>query len=67
MRYIRNILILVLIACPSVRAQHAKNPVVLKDGTVYTGQMKLGKPNGTGRTDYVNGDVYEGAFEKGAA
>ena len=37
----------------------------LKDGGIYTGELKGGKPNGKGRVQYENGDTYEGAFEKG--
>ena len=29
-----------------------------KDGSIYTGDLFNGKPNGVGRTIYKNGDVY---------
>ena len=45
--------------------QEQKKRHVMSDGSVYTGQMKLRKPSGTGRMEYVNGDVYEGSYEKG--
>ena len=28
-----------------------------KDGSVYSGEISAGKPNGKGRTQYRNGDV----------
>ena len=67
MRYGPGILILMLLlsGTEAWAQQDGKNQLVLSDGSVYTGQMKLRKPNGTGRTDHVNGDVYEGAYEKG--
>ena len=68
MRHRPDILILFVLSffCLTAKAQQdSKNRLVLNDGSVYTGQMKLRKPSGTGRTDYVNGDVYEGAYEKG--
>ena len=37
----------------------------LKDGSVYTGEMKGRKPNGRGKTVFKNGDVYEGDYVKG--
>ena len=36
-----------------------------KDGSVYTGSLYNGKPNGTGRTIFKNGDSYEGDYVKG--
>lgn len=36
----------------------------LKDGGIYTGELKSGKPSGKGRVQYENGDTYEGSFEK---
>ena len=31
-----------------------------KDGSIYTGELVSGKPNGKGRTVFKNGDIYEG-------
>ena len=59
-------LILILVSLPAMARQDSiRNRLVLSDGSVYTGQMRLRKPYGTGRTDHANGDVYEGAYEKG--
>ena len=35
------------------------------DGSVYIGQKRFGKPFGTGYTEFVNGDKYEGEYVKG--
>ena len=57
------LLILSLFCLPAAARQDSiKNRLVLDDGSVYTGQMRLRKPYGTGRTDHINGDVYEGAY-----
>lgn len=37
----------------------------LKDGGIYTGELSGNKPNGKGRTQYENGDTYEGEYVKG--
>ena len=56
-------LILILVSLPAMARQDSiRNRLVLSDGSVYTGQMRLRKPYGTGRTDHANGDVYEGAY-----
>ena len=39
--------------------------LTLKDGTVYTGELKGKRPHGQGKAIYKNGDTYEGAFVKG--
>ena len=39
--------------------------VTLKDGTLYTGEMKGKRPHGAGKATYRNGDTYEGGFLKG--
>ena len=68
MKHRLNILFLTLfvLSLPAAARQDSiKNRLVLNDGSVYTGQMRLRKPYGTGRTDHANGDVYEGAYEKG--
>ena len=70
MRHRLNNLILTLIISAfclpvSGRQDSIRNRLVLSDGSVYNGQMRLRKPYGTGRTDHANGDVYEGAYEKG--
>lgn len=35
-----------------------------KDGGFYQGEMVSGKPHGKGRTEYKNGDTYEGSYVK---
>ena len=32
---------------------------IFKDGSVYTGDLYNGKPNGVGRTVFKNNDIYE--------
>ena len=74
MRFILCLISILLAAPVSLYARHnnqdsikqdKKNRLVLSDGSIYTGQMRLRKPYGTGRTEHVNGNVYEGAYEKG--
>ncbi|MBR6285443.1 MAG: phosphatidylinositol-4-phosphate 5-kinase, partial [Bacteroidaceae bacterium] len=36
-----------------------------KNGATYTGELSGGKPNGKGRTEFPNGDIYEGDYVKG--
>ena len=40
---------------------------VFKDGSVYEGQLAVGKPNGFGRHELVNGDIFEGQYKSGLA
>lgn len=42
------------------------NKYYYRNGNVYHGQMRGGRPHGKGRMDYANGDVYEGDFVHGA-
>lgn len=35
------------------------------DKGLYQGEMLGNKPHGKGKTDFANGDVYEGEYEKG--
>lgn len=39
--------------------------LALKEGCVFEGYYKNGKPNGPGRLVYLNGNVYEGTFVDG--
>ena len=39
--------------------------IILKNGTEYTGEVRLKRPHGIGKAKYRNGDVYEGRFVKG--
>ena len=39
--------------------------IVLRDGSVYTGQVKRKRPHGSGCVVYVNGDKYTGTFLNG--
>ena len=41
-----------------------RSQYLFDDGSVYTGQKKLGKPSGAGYTEYVNGDYHEGTYLK---
>ncbi len=36
-----------------------------KDKSSYYGELESGKPNGKGKTIFVNGDSYEGEYVKG--
>ena len=38
---------------------------VFEDGTIYEGELVLGKPNGFGTRELVNGDLYEGQHKDG--
>ena len=53
--------------CPlSISAQKLQvGSYTFKDGSIYTGDMTNNKPNGKGRTQFRNGDVYEGFYLKG--
>ncbi|RNC60129.1 MORN repeat containing protein [Trypanosoma cruzi] len=42
-----------------------KGSLRLLDGTVYEGEMRLGKPHGKGRLKYPDGTVFEGRFSNG--
>ena len=35
-----------------------------KDGAVYQGDLVGGRPHGKGRTEFKNGDIYEGEYVK---
>ena len=37
-----------------------RNKITLKNGTVYTGDLRMGRPHGNGKAVYKNGNVYEG-------
>ncbi|MEL7122001.1 MAG: caspase family protein [Bacteroidota bacterium] len=37
----------------------------MKDGSIFIGQFKKGKPNGVGRINYVNGDAFQGEWLAG--
>ena len=36
-----------------------------KDGSVYTGDLRKCRPNGVGKTLFLNKDIYEGAYING--
>ena len=40
---------------------------VFEDGTIYEGELVLGKPNGFGNRELLNGDLYEGQHKDGFA
>lgn len=37
----------------------------MSNGSVYTGEVKAGLPNGQGTMKYANGEVYEGEWKDG--
>ena len=40
---------------------------IFDDGTIYEGELVLGKPNGYGTRELVNGDLFEGQHKDGFA
>ena len=44
---------------------NSKNQLVLEGGVLYTGETFANVPHGEGRAEYANGDVYEGAWNRG--
>ena len=40
--------------------------MTLRDGSVYTGEIKRKRPHGNGTVQYANGDVYSGTFLDGS-
>ena len=40
--------------------RHGKGTCTFADGTVHTGEWRVGAPHGTGRFVYASGDVFEG-------
>ena len=62
---LRSCILILLATVPAFISAQDKDRHVMRDGSVYTGHLRLRKPSGTGRMEHTNGDVYEGAFEKG--
>lgn len=65
----KNIILLLIVLTYTVmncQAQKLKiGTYTFKDGSVYTGDLESGRPNGNGKTVFKNGEIYEGHYVKG--
>ncbi len=49
----------------SAKEKYCVGTKLFKDGGIYEGEFKYGKPHGYGKMTWPGGDVYEGDFQKG--
>ena len=64
-KYTYLLLALMTLGSASASAQLSIGYYKFKDGSEYTGELKGRRPNGKGRTVFLNGDSYEGEYVKG--
>lgn len=55
----------VALAAPAPAASNGARPMILPDGSTYTGALKDGKPNGRGRLSSASAGTYDGMFVLG--